>query len=195
MEKNTLIQVTNRDNGRVGYTVPELGVRRQFAPKETKEISFEELQALSYLAGGDVMLSQYLVVRNEEAVKELLHGVEPEYYYTEEDVKGIMINGSLDAFLDMLDFAPEGVLDLVKDLAVSLPLNDMEKRTAIFKKLNFDVTRAIEIQNTKYDGEKEDTEVDKIEKPSRRVSTSETQATTARRAAIPQYKTVTPKVN
>ena len=71
MEKNTLIQVTNRDSGRVGYTVPELGVRRQFAPKETKEISFEELQALSYLPGGDVMLSQYLVVRNEEAVKEL----------------------------------------------------------------------------------------------------------------------------
>ena len=57
------------------------------------------------------------------------------------------------------------------------------------------MTRAIEIQNTKYDGEKEDAETDKDEKPSRRVSTSKTQATTARRAAIPQYKTVTPKVN
>ena len=102
MEKNTLIQVTNRDSGRVGYTVPELGVRRQFAPKETKEVSFEELQALSYLPGGDVMLSQYLVVRNEEAVKELLHGVEPEYYYSENDIRNVMLNGSLDAFLDII---------------------------------------------------------------------------------------------
>ena len=37
---------------KVGYYVPDLGIRRQFMPKETKEITFEELQKLSYLEGG-----------------------------------------------------------------------------------------------------------------------------------------------
>lgn len=192
MEKDTLIKVTNRDTGRVGYSVSELNVRRQFAPKETKEITFEELKQLSYLPGGDVMLSQYLVVRNEEAVKELLNGVEPEYYYTEDEVKGIMINGSHDAFFDMLDFAPEGVLNLVKDLAVSLPLNDMAKREAILQALDFNVTRAIEIQNTKYDGDNSAAEVKN--KPARRTTEPATPEGPARRAAAPatpQYKKVT----
>ena len=192
MEKDTLIKVTNRDTGRVGYSVPELNVNRQFAPKETKEITFEELRQLSYIPGGDVMLSQYLVVRNEEAVKELLNGVEPEYYYTEDEIKGIMINGSQDAFLDMLDFAPEGVLNLVKDLAVSLPLNDMAKREAILQSLGFNVTRAIEIQNTKYDGDNSTAEVEN--KPVRRTTAPAAPEGPARRAAapvIPQYKKVT----
>lgn len=193
MEKDTLIKVTNRDTGRVGYTVPELNVRRQFSPKETKEITFEELRQLSYLPGGDVMLSQYLVVRDEEAVKELLRDVEPEYYYTEKEIQGIMINGSLDSFLDMLDFAPNGVLELVKDLSVSLPLNDMEKRQAILDKLGFNVTRAIEIQNTKFDGESEN-EKDK-EKPIRRTTPAVTPGTGRRveTPAVPQYKKVITK--
>lgn len=189
MEKDKLIKVTNRDTGRVGYSIPELGVRRQFSPKETKEIEFGELKALSYLPGGDKMLAEYLVIRDEEAVKELLNGVEPEYYYTDEDIKRIMTIGTLDEFLDMLDFAPNGVLELVKDMAVSLPLDNMSKREAILEKLNFNVTRAIEIQNTKYDGGDENEVTSN--KPVRRVSTPITQETqTGRRTSAPKYNVV-----
>jgi len=39
-----------------------------------------------------------------------------------------MTTGSLDEFLDCLDFAPEGVKDLIKTLSVELPLNDVSKR-------------------------------------------------------------------
>ena len=60
MDKNTIVKVTNRDNGKVGYYVPDLGIRRQFMPKETKEITFEELQKLSYLEGGNQLLQNYL---------------------------------------------------------------------------------------------------------------------------------------
>jgi adenylate cyclase class IV len=42
---------------------------------------------------------------------------------------------------------------MIKSIAVELPLNDMAKREAILNKLGFDVTKAIEIKNTKYDGE------------------------------------------
>ena len=68
-----------------------------------------------------------------------------------------MIEGTLDQFLDCLDFAPEGVKEMIKEMAVDLPLNDMAKREAIQEKLGFNVTKAIEIKNTKFDGEREDT--------------------------------------
>ena len=35
---------------------------------------------------------------------------------------------------------------MVKDMAVALPLNDVAKRQAILEKLNFDVTKALEIE-------------------------------------------------
>jgi hypothetical protein len=48
--------------------------------------------------------------------------------------------------LDALDFAPEGVIALIKDEAVKTNLNDMSKREAILDKTGFDVTKAIEIR-------------------------------------------------
>ena len=147
IDKNTMIKVINKFNGTVGYDVPELGVHRNFYPKESKEISFEELERLSFMPGGEVILKEYLEIVDREAVRALLNTEpEPEYHYSEQDVLNLMLNGSLDQFLDCLDFAP----------AVELPLNDMAKRKAIQDKLHFDVTRAIEIKNTKYDGETEE---------------------------------------
>ena len=54
-----------------------------------------------------------------------------------------MESGSLDEFLDMLDFAPMGVMDLIKTFAVSLPLNDIQKRRALKEKTGFDVNAAL----------------------------------------------------
>ena len=76
----------------------------------------------------------------------LLGKVEPEYDYTPTDIKNLLLNGSLDELLDCLDFAPEGVIEIVKDLAVELPLNDVAKREAILNKTGFNVTNAIEIK-------------------------------------------------
>ena len=37
IEKNTLVEVTNRDNGRVGYTIPDMNnLYRVFMPGEKK---------------------------------------------------------------------------------------------------------------------------------------------------------------
>lgn len=102
-----------------------------------------------------------------------------EYFYSREDIKKLMESGSLDQFLDCLDFAPAGVKDIIKDMAVELPLNDMNKRQAIMEKLNFDVNKAIEIKNTKFDGDiNEDTEK---ETPKRRVVQKATPAPSGRR--------------
>ncbi len=158
INKDTLIRVVNKDSGTVGYTVPDLGVHRNFYPGEAKEVTFDELEKLSYIPGGLLILKEFLEVTDKEATKQLFFKEpEPEYHYTKDDVKNLMITGTLDQFLDCLDFAPEVIKEMIKTMAVDLPLNDMAKREAILDKLGFDVTRAIEIKNTKYDSGEEDT--------------------------------------
>ena len=181
MEKSTLIKVLNRDNGAVVYEIPEMnGLKRVYQSGETKEVTFEELEKLSYIPGGLPLLEDSLVILdNEEAVKALLGQVEPEYSYSKEDIINLMKNGSLDEFLDCLDFAPEGVKDLIKTLSVELPLNDVAKREAIFNKLGFNVDNAVRI-------EKEATEDEEEKKPTvkRRVQKTQTKSATPSRRVV-----------
>ena len=163
MEDTKKIKVQNRDFGSVGYTIPDLNnLHRTFQPNEIKVISFDELFKLSQVPGGAYIISNYLIIHDAEAVKELLGMTEPEYFYTEADIINLMNNGSLDEFEDCLNFAPSGVLDLVKQVAVTLPLNDVAKRDLIQKKLGFNVGNAIELAKTD--------EVEVVEAPKRKAA-------------------------
>jgi hypothetical protein len=157
LAKDTMIKVTNRDNGTVGYSIPELHVTRLFQRDEVKEISMDELRKLSYIPGGQVIINECLIIHNEQALKELNPDYEPEYFYTEEDVKRLLLTGAQEEFLDCLDCAPEGVLNLVKTLAVDLEINDLAKREAIFKKTGFNVTKAVEINRQSQEEEEVET--------------------------------------
>lgn len=175
MEKSTLIKVLNRDNGAVGYAIPEMnGLKRVYQAGETKEITFEEIEKLSYIPGGKELLEDSLVIlNNDEAIKEILGHVEPEYSYSREDIINLMKNGSLDEFLDCLDFAPEGVKDLIKTLSVELPLNDVAKREAILNKLGFNVDNAIRIKRESEEPTKEEpTTRRRVQKTQNKTSTS-----------------------
>lgn len=185
LDKSTIIKVTNRDNGTVGYTIPEMGIRRLFQKGEVKEITMEELRKLSYRPGGQVILNECLIVHNKEALAELNPDYEPEYFYTEEDIKKLLLHGTQDQFLDCLDFAPEGVVNLVRDLAVKLEINDLAKREAILKKTGFNVTRAIEINHESNEViEEEDSKKRRAAAPVTEVSEPEA---TGRRTSAPKY--------
>ena len=163
VEENRRIKVQNRDFGSVGYTIPDLNnLHRTYQPNEIKVIPYEELFKLSQVPGGDYIISNYLIIHDEEAAKELLGLIEPEYFYTEEDIIKLMTAGSADEFEDCLNFAPKGVLDLVKQIAVTLPLNDVVKRDLIQKKLGFNVASAIELAKTD--------EVETVEVPKRKAA-------------------------
>lgn len=186
LDKNTMIKVTNRSNGIVVYQIPDLGnLVRRFVKGETKEVSFEELQKLSYIPGGKVLLVENLILDNKSAIAELLGEVELEYNYTEAQIRELLIKGSLDAFLDCLDFAPEGVLELVKDLAVTLKINDISKRDAIKNKLHFDVTKAIEI-NEESERVEEEQKTRRVAVPTEQNENSGDGNKPARRIIIPQ---------
>lgn len=145
MEDSKKVKIYNRKgNGVVFYSIPQMGnLTRTFQPGQEKEVTFEQLRKLSYIPGGQDILKDYLMIQDKQVLAELQYEVEPEYFYKQEDIIKVMLNGSLDEFLDCLDFAPSGVKDSIKDLAVELPLNDVAKRKAILAKLNFDVDRAI----------------------------------------------------
>lgn len=191
LDKNTLVKVTNRDNGSVGYSIPDLGnLQRRFEAGETKEVTAEELRKLSYTIGGKVILDEYLLIHNKELVAELLGEVEPEYYFEENDVKELLETGSLDALKDCLDFAPEGTIELVKKVAVDTELNDIKKREAIQASTGFNVSSAIEVNKETSEEKTEETKV-------RRTATTAVEPTsTGRRTAAPtasKYKIVNSK--
>lgn len=141
--ENTMYNIKNRSSSVVVYRIPETNVRREFAPGETKKISFGELEKLTYQAGGRELLENFLQLVDDEASGNLNVHKEMEYYMTEEQIKNLLLRGSLDQFLDALDFAPIGVIDLIKTYAVSLPLTDLNKRKALKDKTGFDVDRAL----------------------------------------------------
>lgn len=144
MAEQKLIKVTNRDAARVGYKIPDLNVRRQFASGETKSISLEELEKLSYVPGGKALIRNYLMIQDKEVLNKLLDGgVEPEYFYTETEIRKILSSGTIEQLEDCLNFAPEGTIESIQRIAVELKINDINKRDLIAKKTGFNVTNAI----------------------------------------------------
>lgn len=157
LNNDTLIKVTNNDNGSVGFTIPDgkYDIREVFQRGETREIPFGVLKKLTYQPGGRVLLEHFLRIQDKEALARLLGTVEPEYFYSDEDIKKLLLFGSLDELKDCLDFAPEGVVSRVQDLAVRLEINDIQKREAILDLTGFDVTGAITINKETIEPEKE----------------------------------------
>lgn len=161
--KETCI-VSNKSAGRVVYSVE--GVRREFFPNETKrDIPVSELQKLIQRPGGRELLYNYLWVQDREILQMLINGeVAPEYYIKPSELPQWMQTCSLPEFQDALDFAPDGMKDLIKQLAVSLPLNDYAKLHAIKEQLGFDVSAVLA---------NSDEDKDKAAKPAgRRVQTA-----------------------
>ena len=188
LDKNTLIKITNRYDGMAGYEVADLGINRLFMAGETKEVTMEEIRKLSYSIGGITLLKDFFVLDNPEAVAEILGTVEPEYFYTEEQVKELLLTGSLEALQDCLDFAPAGTIELVKKVAVETKLNDIQKRRAIQAATGFNIDAAVMIN--------EETEEEKVEEEkTRRVATTSTTpiaASAGRRTSAPNinYKVI-----
>lgn len=183
MEK---IAVRNRSNSTVFYSIPEMGIRREYAPGETKRITKEEIEALTYRSGGLTLINRFLQVNDQKVLETMSVSVEPEYWLDDDGVKALLQNGSLDEFLDCLDFAPVGVIELIKKYAVSLPLNDVAKRKALKEKTQYDVDTIL--RNEAFANEEDETPA--VETPKRRVQKD---ATTVARRATPEYKVVSTK--
>jgi len=181
----TLINVRNRARGNTGYTL-DGGFHRDFSFGETKKVPFKELRELSYAAGGQYILDNYLVVENEDALELLNMKVEPEYFYTKDSIRDILFNGEIPAFEDFLDFAPKGAIDIAVDIAVKEQIPDTRKRELLSEKSGININNAIMVNKVM------DEEVAEEEAPKqRRVAIEEPkQETPKRKAAAPKYNVV-----
>lgn len=183
MSKTTCL-VKNRGASHVSYRIPEDGIRRSFAPGETKEISYQELEKLTFQPGGMMILTNYLQLIETEALNAFGIHAEPEYHMSETDVANLIKTGTLDAFLDALDFAPVSVVELIKKLSIDIPLMDMNKRKALKEKTGFDVDAALR----HIEEEKEDDQKTILKTTERRVKPDAAPA--GRRTAPPQYNII-----
>lgn len=176
--------VTNRSTGNVVYKIqdPDLVRRRVLTPGETiRDVPVVELERLMQIPGGKELFLGYLAVDDMEVLASLTNQEIPlEYWFTTERLPGWMQNCTLDEFKDALDFAPDGVKDLIKTFAVSMPLNDFSKREAIKTQLGFDVTVAIKNNEPDENEKKEDNRP-----AARRVQAAQP---TTRRVVQPQNK-------
>ena len=185
INQDTLYNVKNRSSSVVVYRIPESNLRREFAPGETKRIPFGELEKLTYQQGGREMLEQFLQIVDEVVTTDLNVHRDVEYNMSESQIRDLLVSGSLDAFFFFFFFAPIGVIDLIKTMAVKLPLTDLNKRKALKEKTGFDVDKAlVHIEEEKM----EEGEHITPNAPERRVKTT-TSATPTRRTTT-NYKVV-----
>jgi hypothetical protein len=188
LQNTDKVRVENRANAIVCYRVPESKVMRRFVPGEAKEIEMGELRQAIQIPGTFRLIESNLIIHNKEAVDELLPNAEPEYFYDKNDVDFLLERGTLDQLKDALDFAPDGVIELIKERAVKNELNDMRKREAILTATNFNVTQAIDIVRQAHEGETVP-EV-KARRATPLGESDSTQAAPVRRTAAPKYTVV-----
>ena len=184
-----IVEVTNRNSGFVGYTIKDQGIWRNFAPGETKKISLSELEALQFTPGGAYTLKNSLMIKDMDALSALNIVTEPEYFYTDKEIKELLTTGTLDQLKDCLDFAPEGVIDIIKKMAVEMELPDTQKRKAIYEKTGFSIDNAIMVNKVMEDtsDEKED---EKEVKVRRSAPVTVQDAAPSRRVELPRYNIV-----
>lgn len=184
---STMYRVKNRGASTVVYKIADKGIRREFKPGQIMSISSEELEELTFQPGGTMILSQFLQILDLEGIQAAGIRPEPEYHMSEADVAKLITSGSLDAFLDALDFAPIGVIDLIKKLSITIPMVDIQKRKALKEKTGFDVEAAL--KHNEEDKEDDQKTILKQSNGERRVQPAAAPA--GRRTAPP----VTPKYN
>ena len=99
-------------------------------------------------------------------MEELDLDVELEYFYSENDIKKVLLEGNLDQLEDTLNFAPDGVIEIIKKMAVDLEIPDVRKRDMISKKTGFNINNAINVNHILAEGEEDNKTIE--EKPRRK---------------------------
>lgn len=166
MKNKRKVEVFNRSGGSYAYKIDSIGVTRYWKrPGDHLNIEIGELIELKTVPGGRKSLKEYLLIKDKEALKIIFEGeeLEPEYQYGIEEVDFLLYEGESEQLLDALDYAPKGVLDLIKKNSVQKLPNTTAKIEAINKKFKTDINKAYDLNK-----DRDVVEEEEIEKPRRR---------------------------
>lgn len=175
IDGDTDIKVEDIADFQVGYVLTSTGKTVRFMPHVPRLVKASELRELSWQHGGLYLLQNYLRVYNRDLAMEF--GIsedtyDHEYQWTEKDVDDCLLRKDIDVLLDALDFAPQGIVDTLKDRAIELEIPDTNKLRAIGRKTGSDLEAMIANKHA-YDNVEEDNAQDETPKR-RRVSSNST---------------------
>lgn len=174
MSDMKVIEIINRATHSVGYSIPDTGVHRSFNAGEVKRLPIDEIKQLAWTTGGQRILDRYLIIPDAAAREEIfgVSDVEPEYYYSKEDVERLVKSGTLDELEDCLTFGSEGVKKLVIEVAFDTKLPDVNKRKLILEKTGYNLDNMIKL-------DEENQEANEV---------SEQSSAPKRKASVPEIK-------
>lgn len=145
VSNDTLVGVRNMMNHKQVLIDKNTRSRYVFGPQQTKTITAGELRSMAYVPGVITMLYDgKLRLQNKELCEEFNIPTDiPEYDMTMDEVDDMLLNKDKDYLLDALDFAPEGILELIKSRAIELKIPDILKRKYISDALGCDIDNMI----------------------------------------------------
>lgn len=164
------IVVQNLTNNNITYIDDNGGLKRRFVFRAQQSIPMDKdiIDRMSYDTGGARLLKEFLSVKNEEVRESIgIPGDQIEYDWTSKDVIELLKNGEEDALKDALDFAPQGIIDMIVDEAVALPLSDRNKVEIITEMTGCNVESMIS-NKLNYEKAMNATSEKIVEKPSKR---------------------------
>jgi hypothetical protein len=158
MSKNLTkkVAVISRSKGSVSYSIPTLRVSRTWLQAgDSIDIPIDELLELRVTAGGAKLMDKYLMIADPTAYAIVYNEEEmiPEYQYGIEEVKYLLYEGTVEQLMDAIDYAPQGVLDLIKQLAVKKMPDKTDKIEVINKKFNINLLTIVQNATLEEDAE------------------------------------------
>lgn len=164
------IVVQNLTNNNITYIDDNGGLKRRFVFRAQQSIPMDKdvINRMSYDTGGARLLKEFLSVKNEEVRESIgVPNDQIEYDWTSKDVIELLTNGEEDALKDALDFAPQGIIDMIVDEAVEMPLSDRNKIEIITEMTGRNVENMIS-NKLNYEKAMSATSEKTAEKPSKR---------------------------
>lgn len=147
LQDHVLVPVRNMVNHKVVYTIPDQNRRVVFEPFQERKISAGELRGLHYTSGGETLLHEYLCVKNNDLRAEFnIPKDQIEYDWELKDIKHLLLDNDalIESLQDALDFAPEGIREMIIDYAVIWKIPDTNRRRVISQMTGIDINKQIE---------------------------------------------------
>lgn len=136
------VRVANVARRKVSYVLPELnGTTRNFAPAplsgkpEIKIVTFHELYLLHNSPGGAKLIYENLQIKDNDVRTALDLPTDPEFDYSIDDIRKLMVDGTKEEILDALDFGPFYIAQWMKNSLATETVNISYDKIKFFESL------------------------------------------------------------
>lgn len=144
IQDDTIVEVINNHGSSISYSTDKV-TRTWQVVGETKKIRFIELQEACNARGGKVLFSEgALLIKDSEVRERLDLPALDKYVLDTKEMEALLKNRDLSEIEEFLQYSSNMLLKTFVDVAISLPIADMNISNLIKKYSGTDVALAIE---------------------------------------------------